>query len=60
MTDHLKTLTNAANRLEQAHKDRDAAIIAAHDAGTKVTHIATAVRLSRTQVHRIINDARTN
>lgn len=54
MTDHSKQLAKAAERLERAHADRDAAIIAAHEAGLKPTAIARAVGLSRMQVHRII------
>lgn len=55
MTDHIKLLTTAADKLEAAHTARDQAIVDAHTAGTPVTAIANAVRLSRMQVHRIIN-----
>lgn len=54
MTDHTKALTRAADALENARRARDAAIIAAHNAGTSTTAIAAAVRMSRMQVHRII------
>ena len=57
MTDHAKALTKAADALERAHAERDAAIIAAHNAGMKPTAIANAVRMSRMQVHRIITAA---
>lgn len=54
MTDHLKMLEKAAEKLESAHMARDQAIIDAHNAGTNMTAIANSVRLSRMQVHRII------
>lgn len=58
MTDHTKALARAADELEHAHQARDEAIIVAHNAGMKVAHIATAVKLSRAHVHRIINAAK--
>lgn len=54
MTDHITELAAAADNLEKAREARDVAIIDAHRAKLKITHIAAAVRLSRAQVHRII------
>ncbi|QAB17141.1 hypothetical protein Leucomu_13245 [Leucobacter muris] len=54
MTNHARALTAAADRLEQAHAARDAAILDAHAAKIPQTAIAAAVRLSRMQVSRII------
>lgn len=56
MTEHERALTTAATRLTDAIEARNAAIVAAYRDRMKVTHIAHAVGLSRTQVHRILND----
>ena len=60
MTDHLRELAKAAERLTKAHAARDAAILAAHADGLKPTAIGNAVGLSRVQVHRIVTAASEN
>lgn len=57
MTDWLKHLEQAADKLDQAHAARDQAIVDAARANVPRAHIAKAVRVSRTHVHRLINDA---
>jgi len=57
VNEHERALAKAATRLSDALEARNAAIVVAYRDRMKVTHIASAVNLSRTQVHRILNDA---
>lgn len=58
MSDAVRAVAKAADRLDRAHADRDQAIIDARAADATVVAIAAAARLSRSQVHRILAAAR--
>lgn len=53
----IKQLAANADAREKALADRDRLILEAHDAELSIKLIAAASRLSRMQVHRIINNA---
>lgn len=58
MADYLKRLERAAQAIATAREDRDRLIVEASVEGkVPVTHIANAVGLNRTHVHRIIREA---
>lgn len=58
MADYLKRLEKAAGGIVAAREERDRLIVEASvEGGVPVTHIAKAVGLDRTQIHRIIREA---
>lgn len=52
----IKQLEKVTKVIPKLLSERDALVIQAKQEGTPVTHIAAAANLSRSQVHRIINE----
>ena len=57
MTDILTRLKNNAQLRDELVRERDDLIFLAKTEGVPVTHIAEAIGLDRTQVHRILRDS---